>query len=119
MKGSEFVLGSKPGCLCRNEYMNLSHRKSAFASQRNRIYDLYETYRKRKEHLGGYDAADRYVPSEYLIIRRLNYALAFMRLFLLQMHGYQVVSLIVCEYGRSGSGSSGSFAFKHTDTSMR
>ena len=34
-----------------------------FASQRDRIYDLYEIYRKRKQELGGYDAAERYVIS--------------------------------------------------------
>lgn len=61
MQGSEAALGSKTGALSREEYTSLSHRKSSFASQRDKVYDLYEIYRKRKQQLGGYDAAERYV----------------------------------------------------------
>ncbi|QRW07577.1 P-loop nucleoside triphosphate hydrolase [Ceratobasidium sp. AG-Ba] len=59
IEGSEAALQSKAGALDREEYTSLSHRKSSFASQRHRVYDLYETYRKRKQAYGGYDAAER------------------------------------------------------------
>ncbi|KAB5592704.1 TPR and ankyrin repeat-containing protein 1 [Ceratobasidium theobromae] len=59
IEGSEAALGSKTGALSREEYTSLSHRKSSFASQRDKVYDLYEIYRKRKQQLGGYDAAER------------------------------------------------------------
>jgi hypothetical protein len=61
LQGSEFALESKTDALSRDDYNKLSHRKSSFASQRDRIYDLYEIYRKRKQRLGGYDAAERCV----------------------------------------------------------
>ncbi|CAE6534820.1 unnamed protein product [Rhizoctonia solani] len=57
--GSESALHSATGALSREEYTSLSHRKSSFASQRDRVYDLYELYRKRKQLLGGYDSAER------------------------------------------------------------
>ncbi|EUC53945.1 P-loop nucleoside triphosphate hydrolase, putative, partial [Rhizoctonia solani AG-3 Rhs1AP] len=57
--GSELALQSPTGALSRDEYTSLSHRKSSFASQRDRVYDLYELYRKRKQFLGGYDSAER------------------------------------------------------------
>lgn len=60
-QGSEFALGAKNGALSREDYANVSDRKTSFASQRDRVYDLYEIYRKRKRELGGYDAAERYV----------------------------------------------------------
>lgn len=53
-------MGAKNGALSREDYANMSHRKTSFASQRDRVYDLYEIYRKRKRELGGYDAAERY-----------------------------------------------------------
>ncbi|KAF8594570.1 P-loop containing nucleoside triphosphate hydrolase protein [Ceratobasidium sp. AG-I] len=59
IEGSEFALGAKNGALSREEYANVSDRKTSFASQRDRVYDLYEIYRKRKRELGGYDAAER------------------------------------------------------------
>ncbi|CAE7232048.1 unnamed protein product, partial [Rhizoctonia solani] len=59
IEGSEAALLSKSGALSRDEYTSLSHKKSSFASQRGRVYDLYEAYRKRKRQLGGYDAAER------------------------------------------------------------
>ncbi|CAE6480843.1 unnamed protein product [Rhizoctonia solani] len=59
IEGSEAALSSKSGALSRDEYSSLSHKKSSFASQRGRVYDLYEAYRKRKRQLGGYDAAER------------------------------------------------------------
>ncbi|KAH7337987.1 hypothetical protein B0J17DRAFT_706450 [Rhizoctonia solani] len=59
IEGSEAALSSKLGALTRDEYSSLSHKKSSFASQRGRVYDLYEAYRKRKRQLGGYDAAER------------------------------------------------------------
>ncbi|CAE6379695.1 unnamed protein product, partial [Rhizoctonia solani] len=59
IEGSELALQSPTGALDRDEYTSLSHRKSSFASQRNRVYDLYELYRKRKQFLGGYDSAER------------------------------------------------------------
>ncbi|KAG8719695.1 hypothetical protein FRC08_002227 [Ceratobasidium sp. 394] len=59
IEGSESALGSTTGALGREAYTSLSHRKSSFASQRDRIYDLYEIYRKRKQAYGGYDAAER------------------------------------------------------------
>ncbi|KAJ1305435.1 hypothetical protein OPQ81_000445 [Rhizoctonia solani] len=59
IQGSEAALSSKAGALTRDEYISLSHKKSSFASQRGRVYDLYEAYRKRKRQLGGYDAAER------------------------------------------------------------
>ncbi|KDN37502.1 hypothetical protein RSAG8_10101, partial [Rhizoctonia solani AG-8 WAC10335] len=59
IQGSELALQSSTGALSRDEYAGLSHRKSSFASQRDRVYDLYELYRKRKKFLGGYDSAER------------------------------------------------------------
>ncbi|KAG8732236.1 hypothetical protein FRC11_014976 [Ceratobasidium sp. 423] len=59
IEGSELALQSTTGALSREEYTSLSHRKSSFASQRDRVYDLYELYRKRKQFLGGYDSAER------------------------------------------------------------
>ncbi|KAF8594569.1 hypothetical protein BDV93DRAFT_549191 [Ceratobasidium sp. AG-I] len=59
IEGSEFALEAKNGALSREDYAGMSHRKTSFASQRDRIYDLYEIYRKRKQELGGYDAAER------------------------------------------------------------
>ncbi|CAE6535633.1 unnamed protein product [Rhizoctonia solani] len=59
IEGSEQALQSSTGALDRGEYTSLSHRKSFFASQRDRVYDLYELYRKRKQFLGGYDSAER------------------------------------------------------------
>ncbi|QRV93432.1 UvrD-like helicase carboxy-terminal domain protein [Ceratobasidium sp. AG-Ba] len=59
IEGSEAALQSKTGALSREEYTSLSHRKSSFASQQDRVYDLYEIYRKRKQTYGGYDAAER------------------------------------------------------------
>ncbi|CUA74878.1 TPR and ankyrin repeat-containing protein 1 [Rhizoctonia solani] len=59
IEGSEAALLSDSDALSRNEYTSLSHKKSSFASQRGRVYDLYEAYRKRKRALGGYDAAER------------------------------------------------------------
>ncbi|CAE6459263.1 unnamed protein product, partial [Rhizoctonia solani] len=59
IEGSEAALLSESGTLSRDEYTSLSHKKSSFASQRGRVYDLYEAYRKRKRQLGGYDAAER------------------------------------------------------------
>ncbi|KAG9101942.1 hypothetical protein FS749_001473 [Ceratobasidium sp. UAMH 11750] len=59
IEGSEPALESTTGALNREAYTSLSHRKSSFASQRDRIYDLYEIYRKRKQAYGGYDAAER------------------------------------------------------------
>ncbi|CAE6431349.1 unnamed protein product [Rhizoctonia solani] len=59
IEGSESALQSPNGTLNREEYASLSHRKSSFASQRDRVYDLYELYRKRKQFLGGYDSAER------------------------------------------------------------
>ncbi|KAG9081288.1 hypothetical protein FRC07_014561, partial [Ceratobasidium sp. 392] len=59
IEGSEQALESKTGALTRDAYTGLSHRKSSFASQRDRVYDLYEIYRKRKQEYGGYDAAER------------------------------------------------------------
>ncbi|KAG9097516.1 hypothetical protein FRC06_007474, partial [Ceratobasidium sp. 370] len=59
IEGSEPALESTAGALSREAYTSLSHRKSSFASQRDRVYDLYEIYRKRKQAYGGYDAAER------------------------------------------------------------
>ncbi|GAB1522834.1 hypothetical protein RhiTH_005958 [Rhizoctonia solani] len=59
IEGSEAALSSKYGALSRDEYVNLSHKKSSFASQRGHVYDLYEAYRKRKRQLRGYDSAER------------------------------------------------------------
>ncbi|KAG8744274.1 hypothetical protein FRC10_010437 [Ceratobasidium sp. 414] len=59
IEGSEPALESTTGALGREAYTSLSHRKSSFASQRDRVYDLYEIYRKRKQTYGGYDAAER------------------------------------------------------------
>ncbi|QRV93433.1 UvrD-like helicase carboxy-terminal domain protein [Ceratobasidium sp. AG-Ba] len=59
IEGSEAALQSKTGAISRKEYANLGHRKSSFVSQKDRVYDLYEIYRKRKRELGGYDAAER------------------------------------------------------------
>lgn len=54
-------MGTKNGALSREDYVRASDRRSSFLSQRDRVYDLYEIYRKRKRELGGYDAAQRFV----------------------------------------------------------
>lgn len=56
-------MGTENGVLSREDYINVGDRRSSFVSQRDRVYDLYEIYRKRKRELGGYDAAERYVAS--------------------------------------------------------
>ncbi|KAI5120221.1 hypothetical protein M0805_000036 [Coniferiporia weirii] len=60
IKGSEQTLYSKERFLSREDYISYSCRGQAtFANQRERIYDLFESYQKRKADRGDYDAADR------------------------------------------------------------
>ncbi|KAJ7237490.1 hypothetical protein B0H12DRAFT_1238227 [Mycena haematopus] len=58
--GAEETLTSASSFLDRDTYLNLSERaQSTFADQRQRIYDLFESYVNRKRLLGDVDAADR------------------------------------------------------------
>ncbi|KDN37508.1 hypothetical protein RSAG8_10107, partial [Rhizoctonia solani AG-8 WAC10335] len=59
IEGSEFTLTSQSGVLSRSEYLELSDGNSLLTSQRDKIYTLYESYRKARGQLGGYDAAER------------------------------------------------------------
>ncbi|KAH9172885.1 hypothetical protein EDB89DRAFT_1962863 [Lactarius sanguifluus] len=60
IKGSEMTLDSETHFLDYETYVNLSARTQAtFASRRNEIYVLFETYLKMKRDRREYDAADR------------------------------------------------------------
>lgn len=62
IKGSDESLKSKKHYLSREAYLGLSERKQfTFASQRERIYNIFEKYLVLKRQYGDYDAADRYV----------------------------------------------------------
>lgn len=57
---SEETLMGESSCLDRDAYLNLSERaQSSFASRRQRVYSLFESYLTRKRQLGDIDAADR------------------------------------------------------------
>ncbi|KAF7367508.1 UvrD-like helicase ATP-binding domain-containing protein [Mycena sanguinolenta] len=58
--GAEETLASASSFLNRDTYLNLSERaQSTFADQRQRVYDLFESYITQKRLLGDIDAADR------------------------------------------------------------
>ncbi|KAJ6456165.1 hypothetical protein C8R45DRAFT_1187129 [Mycena sanguinolenta] len=58
--GAEETLVSAASFLTRETYLSLSERaQSTFADQRQRIYDLFESYLTQKRLLGDIDAADR------------------------------------------------------------
>ncbi|CAE6529326.1 unnamed protein product [Rhizoctonia solani] len=59
IEGSEFTLTNQSGVLSRSEYLALSNGGSLLSSQRDKIYSLYEGYRKARGQLGGYDTAER------------------------------------------------------------
>ncbi|CAE6484842.1 unnamed protein product, partial [Rhizoctonia solani] len=59
IEGSEFTLTSQSGVLSRSEYFELSEGGSLLSSQRDKIYTLYESYRKARGQRNGYDAAER------------------------------------------------------------
>jgi hypothetical protein len=60
IKGSEEALQHKNGFLDRKAYENYSYRsQSTFASARDLIYSIFETYTKKKRERGDYDTADR------------------------------------------------------------
>ncbi|CAE6448000.1 unnamed protein product [Rhizoctonia solani] len=61
IEGSEFTLTSESGVLSRDDYLDLSQGNLLLSSQRDKIYSLYESYRKARGKLGGYNAAERYV----------------------------------------------------------
>lgn len=66
IKGSEETLaaGNDNNFLEKQIYLNLSERRQGtFSRQRERIYELFEHYRKLKGERGDYDAADRYTCS--------------------------------------------------------
>ncbi|KAJ7171712.1 hypothetical protein C8R43DRAFT_1231226 [Mycena crocata] len=58
--GSEETLTGDSSCLDRDTYLNLSERgQNTFADQRERVYDLFESYGSQKRLLRDVDAADR------------------------------------------------------------
>ncbi|KAJ6498051.1 P-loop containing nucleoside triphosphate hydrolase protein [Mycena vitilis] len=58
--GAEETLTCASSCLDRETYLSLSERaQSTFADQRQRVYDLFESYVNQKRLLGDLDAADR------------------------------------------------------------
>ncbi|KDN37507.1 hypothetical protein RSAG8_10106, partial [Rhizoctonia solani AG-8 WAC10335] len=59
IEGSEDTLNSESGVLSRDDYLALSQGNSLLSSRRDRIYTLYESYRRARGQLGGYDAAER------------------------------------------------------------
>ncbi|PSS06635.1 hypothetical protein PHLCEN_2v3591 [Hermanssonia centrifuga] len=60
IKGSEQTLQSINGFMDRNAYVNLSHRQQGtFASRRDVVYTLFESYLKLKSERRHWDAADR------------------------------------------------------------
>ena len=62
IKGSEETLtaGNDTNFLEKQTYLNLSERRqSTFSRQRERIYELFEDYKKLKAKHDNYDAADR------------------------------------------------------------
>jgi hypothetical protein len=62
IRGSEESLLTEDGYLDRQVYMGLSERqRPAFATRREKIYNLFLSYLKFKGLNGGHDAADRYV----------------------------------------------------------
>ena len=61
IKGSEPTLHSSDGFLDKNEYIGLSHRsQGTFATQRDAVYSLFQSYLKQKAMRRDYDAADRW-----------------------------------------------------------
>ncbi|KAK7064846.1 UvrD-like helicase ATP-binding domain-containing protein [Favolaschia claudopus] len=56
--GSEGTLNTTASCLDRKSYLQLSDRRQ-FVSQREQIYDLFETYLSKKRQYGESDAAQR------------------------------------------------------------
>ncbi|KAG2160213.1 uncharacterized protein EDB93DRAFT_46990 [Suillus bovinus] len=60
IKGSEQALGFPDGFLDRPSYLCLPCRSNpVFANQRNRVYDIFESYRKFKKQKRHFDVADR------------------------------------------------------------
>ncbi|KAJ1305473.1 hypothetical protein OPQ81_000480 [Rhizoctonia solani] len=59
IEGSELTLTNESGVLSRSQYLELGHGNSLLFSQRDRIYNLYESYRKARGKFGGFDAAER------------------------------------------------------------
>ncbi|KAG8690837.1 hypothetical protein FRC11_008770 [Ceratobasidium sp. 423] len=59
IEGSGSTLTSQSGVLSRDDYLLLSQGDSLLSSQRDRVYTLYESYRKARGRLNGYDAAER------------------------------------------------------------
>jgi hypothetical protein len=60
IKGSEKALTCPEQFLDQKSYDSLSHRsQSTFASHRNTVYAIFQSYLKRKRNRGDYDAADR------------------------------------------------------------
>lgn len=74
ISGSEGSLVSNDGYMNRNAYEQLSHRTQAtFASQRRRVYELFQAYVGRKRTLEGYDVADRCAPSHGCLFPSLTF----------------------------------------------
>ena len=62
MKGSEAALKSPGYVMDRQTYEGLSERMyPTFASDRQRLYELFEQYSRRKLELGDRDPADRFL----------------------------------------------------------
>ncbi|CAE6457638.1 unnamed protein product, partial [Rhizoctonia solani] len=59
IEGSEITLSSELNILSRRQYLEYSRGKSLIFSQCDKIYTLYESYRKIRIRLGGHDAAER------------------------------------------------------------
>ncbi|CUA68004.1 hypothetical protein RSOLAG22IIIB_07686 [Rhizoctonia solani] len=59
IEGSELTLSNELNMLSRRQYMEYRRGKSLLSSQGDKIYTLYESYRKIRIRLGGHDAAER------------------------------------------------------------
>ncbi|KAF8336966.1 P-loop containing nucleoside triphosphate hydrolase protein [Cantharellus anzutake] len=69
IRGHKDTMKTDDGYLTREAYIALSHRShSAFASDRGRIYDIFEKYHKLKIANNAFDSADR----THKLLRKLN-----------------------------------------------
>jgi len=61
IEGSELAASSPQECIDATTYESLSVRGyPTFSTKRGIIYEIFQSYRKMKQEMGEYDAADRY-----------------------------------------------------------
>ncbi len=69
IEGSEESLSSPGGHISRERYVNMGRPKAVTHLQdRERVYDLFEKYRRLKAENHQHDIADRYVTIYFLLI---------------------------------------------------